>query len=176
MHTQNIDRLVIRQTNKTSTNAWVEFGHQHFPCRIGRSGVATTHREGNGATPRGIFDISYILYRPDRVKKIKTALKMFPIKPNDSWNDDPRSRSYNKPLGHLIEGSDEALWRTDSLYDLIFVITQNTAPNIRGLGSAIFLHVSQENRAFTEGCIAISTQNINRILCRCMAKTQLHIM
>lgn len=175
MQTRHIDRLVIAQTNKQSTYAWVKFGQQHFPCRIGYNGIGTSHREGSRTTPRGIFNISYVLLRTERTGSIKTALPKFSIMQSDSWDDDPASRSYNKPLAHLVDGSDEALWRADSLYDIIFVITHNTSPVIPALGSAIFLHVSGKDRYFTEGCVAVSIQNIKNILGRCGKKTRIHI-
>ena len=167
---------MIRQTNKTKSNAWLEFGQNTFPCRIGRNGIGTLHREGNGMTPRGLWAISYILYRDDRIKPLKTQIPTFKINPQDSWCDDPTTRSYNKPLGHLVKGSDEFLFRDDSLYNIVFVLTQNKAPVVRGLGSAIFLHVSEKNRLYTEGCIAVSNQNIKNILSRCHAKTKIHIL
>ncbi len=176
LQTQFIDRLVIRQTNKTKSDAWLEFGHNIFPCRIGRNGIGTLHREGNGMTPRGIWKINYVLFRDDRIKSLKTQIPTFKIKPSDSWCDDPKSRAYNKPLGHLVKGSDEFLSRDDSLYDIIFVLSQNKAPIIRGLGSAIFLHVSEKNRTFTAGCIAVSNQNIKNILSRCHMNTQIQIL
>jgi len=176
LHTHNIDRLVIRQTNKSTSNARLEFGHNSFPCLIGKNGVGTLHREGNGMTPRGLWNISYVLYREDRIKSLQTALPTFKIKPNDSWCDNQTKRSYNKPLGYIVEGSDENLYRNDSLYDIIFVINQNKCPVIPGLGSAIFLHVSEKNRDFTAGCIAVSNQNIKKILRRCSAKTKIKIL
>ena len=52
--------------------------------------------EGDKCTPKGRFKFKYIFYRKDRVKKIKSKLKLVPIKKNFGWCDDIKSKSYNK--------------------------------------------------------------------------------
>ena len=55
------------------------------------------------------------------------------------------------------------MWREDGLYDLVVVIGYNTDPPVPGLGSAIFLHVARPDFAPTEGCIAVTNEEIEEI-------------
>lgn len=54
--------------------------------------------------------------------------------------------------------------RDDNLYKYGVIIEYNTSPVIKGLGSAIFIHVWRGNSAATEGCVAVSEEDIIRIL------------
>ena len=40
-------------------------------CAIGKRGIGNKKKEGDLITPKGQFKIKYILYRKDRIKKIK---------------------------------------------------------------------------------------------------------
>ena len=65
-------------------------------CAIGKRGISKKKLEGDKCTPKGRFKFKYIFYRKDRVKKIKSKLKLVPIKKNFGWCDDIKSKSYNK--------------------------------------------------------------------------------
>jgi L,D-peptidoglycan transpeptidase YkuD (ErfK/YbiS/YcfS/YnhG family) len=58
--------------------------------------------------------------------------------------------------------------RDDAAYDIVIVLGHNDAPPAPGMGSAIFWHVwvLQEDGSpkGTEGCIAISRAEMERIL------------
>ena len=58
----------------------------------------------------------------------------------------------------------ERLWRDDALYDVVVVIGFNDDPVVKGVGSAIFLHIARENYEPTEGCVALSRDDVLRIL------------
>ena len=47
----------------------------YFKCSIGKNGTTSSKKEGDLSTPKGLFKLKYVLYRKDRVKKPKTALK-----------------------------------------------------------------------------------------------------
>ncbi len=49
------------------TPTGLRFLGRTFPVSIGRSGIATDKREGDGATPAGIHRVIGLLYRPDRI-------------------------------------------------------------------------------------------------------------
>ena len=56
------------------------------------------------------------------------------------------------------------LWRDDGVYDIVGVLGWNDAPVIRGLGSAIFLHIARPDYAPTEGCIALAGSDLRELL------------
>ena len=50
-----------------------------FKCCIGKKGSSNNKKEGDNATPRGIFQIGNIYYRADRVKKPITKKNLLSI-------------------------------------------------------------------------------------------------
>lgn len=141
--------------------AW---GGRGYPCAIGRSGTTAHKREGDGATPHGAFPFRRILYRPDRVAMPATPLPQIPIDPRDGWCDAPADPSYNRPVRLPYPASCEHLWRDDHLYDLIVVLGHNDDPPVPGLGSAIFLHIASPGYGTTEGCVALSREDLLAVL------------
>tara|TARA_Y100000590_G_scaffold255802_1_gene287285 strand:- start:7021 stop:7509 length:489 start_codon:yes stop_codon:yes gene_type:complete len=142
----------------------VEIAKSTFKCILGKKGITSNKKEGDNKTPRGLFILRSIMYRPDKIKKPKTNLPTFIIKKNHVCCDDPNNSNYNK----IFETKDfylsERLWRKDSLYDICIVIGYNDSPIIKGKGSAIFLHLMKKNSFSTEGCIAIKKKNMISLL------------
>jgi L,D-peptidoglycan transpeptidase YkuD (ErfK/YbiS/YcfS/YnhG family) len=145
-------------------------------CALGRSGVQTNKREGDGATPAGTYPLRAIHYRPDRVQRPLSGLPVHALSPDDGWCDDPGCADYNKlvPLPHA--GSHERMWRDDALYDLVVVIGYNDAPPVRGLGSAIFLHLASAGFTPTAGCVAVAADELLPILAACDAAATIRII
>jgi len=56
------------------------------------------------------------------------------------------------------------MWREDDLYDVVVVISHNQRPRMRGLGSAVFIHIAREGFTPTEGCIALRRADLHRLL------------
>jgi L,D-peptidoglycan transpeptidase YkuD (ErfK/YbiS/YcfS/YnhG family) len=135
-------------------------------CALGKGGVvAASHkREGDGATPLGDWPLRRLLYRPDRGPAPKTALAASPIAPEDGWCDAPGDAAYNRPVSHPYPASAERMWRDDPLYDLVVVLGHNDDPVVAGAGSAIFLHVAKPGYAPTEGCVALSREDLEALL------------
>ena len=52
------------------------------------------------------------------------------------------------------------MWRADHLYDIVVVIGYNDDPPQPGRGSAIFLHLAHPDYRPTEGCVAVSHNDI----------------
>ncbi|MEJ0058198.1 MAG: L,D-transpeptidase family protein [Terricaulis sp.] len=125
-------------------------------CVLGKGGVcaASAKREGDGATPLGVWPIRRVLYRPDRQAPPETALEVAALSPNDGWCDAPEDRAYNRPVTHPYPASAEHLWLEDHVYDLIVVLAFNDDPVVPGAGSAIFWHLAQPDWRPTEGCVA----------------------
>ena len=153
---------------EVSADARLTIGRRNFPCALGRGGVSTTKREGDGATPAGRFPLRYVLFRADRLSRPPTALDAFAIAPNDGWCDDPADAAhYNRPVRLPHPARSEQLWRGDALYDVLVVLGHNDAPPQPGLGSAIFLHVARPDYSPTEGCVALALPHLLFVLARC---------
>jgi len=156
-------------------NGAAQWGALHFRCALGRSGVRSKKREGDGATPEGIFCLRRVLYRSDRMKKPETLLPISAIRPEDGWCNAPEHIHYNRPVTFPFEASAEHLWREDSLYDLLLIPGFNDAPPKSDKGSAIFVHVAETNYGQTEGCIAFALKDLQTILRNADAGASLRI-
>jgi len=143
---------------------WARWGAQRLRCAIGKGGVRTAKREGDGATPAGAFVMRRLLYRPDRGAAPVTHLLTLPIAADDGWCDDVADVAYNRPVKLPYRARAERLWRDDRLYDLLVVLGYNDDPAVVGAGSAIFLHVAAADYAPTEGCVALAPDDLRRIL------------
>jgi L,D-peptidoglycan transpeptidase YkuD (ErfK/YbiS/YcfS/YnhG family) len=130
----------------------------------GRGGVRPDKREGDGATPEGIYPLVSAYYRPDRIAAPATGLALTALCPEHGWVDDPADILYNCPVSLPCGASHERMWREDGLYDLVVVIGYNTDPPVPGLGSAIFLHVAGPDFAPTEGCVAVERDVLAELL------------
>ena len=135
-----------------------------FRCTLGRGGVTTDKREGDGATPAGAYPLRQLLYRSDRLAPPTNALPTSPLRPRDGWCDDPDHSAYNRPVTLPLDASAESMWRDDHLYDLVVVLGYNDDPVVSGLGSAIFLHVASPEYSPTEGCIALAKEDLLTVL------------
>jgi L,D-peptidoglycan transpeptidase YkuD (ErfK/YbiS/YcfS/YnhG family) len=139
-------------------------GSRRFRRAVGRSGIRLDKREGDGATPAGVWPLREVFYRPDRLARPMTGLPVRPLAPHDGWCDQPGDARYNRLVRLPYPASAERLWRGDNLYDLIVVVGYNDAPAVPGKGSAIFLHCARGNFAPTEGCIAFARNDLLAIL------------
>ena len=135
-------------------------------CALGKGGViaADLKREGDSASPLGVWPIRRALYRPDHGAAPETALPTAEIKPNDGWCDAPDDPAYNQPVTHPYPASAERMWRDDALYDLVVILGHNDNPVNPGAGSAIFLHVARPDYAPTEGCVALARPDLEALL------------
>ncbi|HYG25825.1 MAG TPA: L,D-transpeptidase family protein [Caulobacteraceae bacterium] len=136
------------------------------PCALGPAGVvdAAAKREGDGATPLGVWPILRVRFRPDRLEAPKTALPVSPLKPSDGWCDDPKDGAYNRPVTLPYGASCEAMWREDELYDVVVILAHNDDPPVPGLGSAIFLHCAKPGYPATQGCVALAREDLLELL------------
>ena len=132
---------------------------------IGKNGFAPEgkKREGDGRTPSGIYPLKMTFGYNETVK---TKMPYRQTLANDIWVDDPNADDYNhwvkKQETHAA--SYETMKRDDNLYKYGIVIEYNTDPVIKGNGSAIFLHIWREDGIPTAGCVAVSEENILKIL------------
>ena len=140
-----------------SSSGMMTAGGQTLRCALGKGGMiaAAEKREGDGATPRGLWPLRRVLYRPDKLEAPRSRLAVAPIARNDGWCDDPDDEAYNRPVKLPYPGRCEVMWRTDGLYDVVVVLGYNDGPPKPGMGSAIFLHCAAPAFTPTEGCVAV---------------------
>ena len=132
------------------TEVIVSCGGRTMVAAMGRSGIRTLKREGDGATPRARITPRVILRRSPAPAPLPWRL----IRAADGWCDDVASQEYNRAVPHPSAVSHEAMLRADALYDHVIVTDHNSRPRVRGAGSAIFLHVARPGLSPTEGCLA----------------------
>jgi L,D-peptidoglycan transpeptidase YkuD (ErfK/YbiS/YcfS/YnhG family) len=135
-----------------------------YRCAIGKGGIRTDKREGDGATPTGLLPLRRLLYRADRLAPPRAAVSAAPIAPDDGWCDDPGHAACNTQIRLPHPARHEELWRADAIYDVIGVLGWNDMPVVRGRGSAIFLHLARPGFTPTEGCIALEQRDLLRVL------------
>lgn len=151
---------------KNSHQHSITLENEKYPCSIGRSGVVVNKIEGDGGTPLGVFPIKQIYYRPDRINpsELRTDIPLIRLTRSSGWCDDRNSPKYNQFVRLPFEGSHEKLWREDNLYDIVGVLDFNMNPIREGDGSAIFLHIAREDYSPTEGCIALSKNDLLKFI------------
>jgi L,D-peptidoglycan transpeptidase YkuD (ErfK/YbiS/YcfS/YnhG family) len=152
---------------------WLRIGMRIIPCQIGRAGIGQKSREGDAITPRGVMRPLHGFYRPDQTGPRRALLSMRALKPQDGWCDQIGHSAYNREVKLPFAASHERLWRKDRVYDVVIVLDWNLSPRIQGRGSAIFLHLSNEAKGPTAGCIALSKAKMSIILAGLSKKTRI---
>ncbi len=158
----NTAHLLVTADPKNPQHGTLRYGARVFACVLGRSGIRTDKREGDGATPTGIFPLRRVLYRGDRLPHIKTHLPSAAIARDNGWCDAPDDPRYNQPVKLPYPASTESMWRDDELYDVVVVLGHNDDPVVPYAGSAIFMHVASDEP--TAGCVALAREDLLAIL------------
>lgn len=158
-------RIFSASASKSGEN-WLSYEGTRVRCALGKGGViaARDKREGDGASPIGIWPIRHVLWRSDRGRAPDTSLPVAEIAPDDGWCDTPDDPNYNQLIKHPYPVSAEHLWRDDGLYDIIVVLSHNDDPVVPGMGSAIFLHCATPDYKPTEGCVALAKADLLALL------------
>jgi len=134
-----------------------------------------TKREGDGGTPAGRFRLLWGYFRPDRKRPPAGGVPLRAMRRDSGWCEDPSSARYNRPVRLPAKDCTDQMWRTDSLYDLTFVLDQNFRCRAKGRGSAIFFHIARPDFTPTAGCVAISAEDMRKLAPRLAAKTRIQI-
>jgi L,D-peptidoglycan transpeptidase YkuD (ErfK/YbiS/YcfS/YnhG family) len=134
-------------------------------ARLGRSGLSTHKREGDGATPTGTYGFASTIYGIAANPGVR--FRYHRLACGDWWDEDPSSPTYNTfrhvacgrapPFG----GGSEALWRISPQYRYFAVIDYNASPTVPGRGSAIFVHVAV---GATAGCVSLPERRLVQLL------------
>jgi len=167
--------LLVRNMNAASVAVQVialekRAGHWQSPFApmegvIGRNGFAPPgeKREGDGRTPSGIFPLGTVFgYEP----LFPTRMPYRQAADDDLWVDDVHANDYNRWVkrGTTNASSFERMRRDDGLYKYGIVVEYNTNPVIKGFGSAIFFHLWKGTGQPTEGCVALSEEDLIRVI------------
>jgi L,D-peptidoglycan transpeptidase YkuD (ErfK/YbiS/YcfS/YnhG family) len=137
-----------------------------FRAFVGYAGISTHKREGDDATPAGMFGFASVIYGNAPNPGVKYHYHRLVC--GDWWDEDSSSRDYNL-FEHVACGADppfnngtsEALWTETRSYQSFAVINYNTARTPRR-GSAIFLHAFDGEP--THGCVATPVGDLDRVL------------
>lgn len=168
-----VTQLHVRAINDSVTTGRLSVGGLVFPCVIGRNGRSFRKREGDGKTPIGSWDVRPGYFRQDRQRHCPGGPPTKPLRRGDGWCDEAASGRYNRPVKLPLVESHEGMWRPDGAYDFVFPTSHNERPRVRGLGSAIFFHLTRPGVKVTEGCIAVSPGDMKKILSLCGPRTRL---
>jgi len=144
-------------------------------CCIGKSGLTSSKKEGDLATPKGLYKLGLIYYRKDRIGSLKCKIRKKVIKKNMGWCNDIKSKKYNKQIFFPFKYRAEKLFRKDKNYDIFINIKYNHFPIMKGKGSAIFLHLTNKNYKPTSGCIALLKKDFLKVIPLINKKTKIAI-
>lgn len=167
--------LEVRPSARNHRQGVMKIGPLTLKVALGRSGVGSFKREGDGHTPRGPLRLLYGFWRSDRIARPVTRLQMLPSRKTMVWCDDPKSPAYNRLSRLPLKESHETMCRADQLYDIVIVMDWNVSSRRRGAGSAIFLHLARPGYKPTEGCIAVTECDMRRLLAVADARTVIQV-
>lgn len=132
---------------------------------IGRNGFANPgeKREGDLKSPSGLFRLGRLFCYDNSVS---TKMPFIQTTADDKWIDDPESPDYNRHIrGATTAKSWENMKLTSDEYYYCMVIEYNFYPVVKGMGSAIFLHLSMgENPNAGAGCVIIRQKDMEWLL------------
>lgn len=132
---------------------------------IGRKGFAApdAKREGDQRSPTGFFRLGQ-LFCYDKI--VNTRMPFIQTTAEDKWIDDPNSADYNRHIrGETAAKSYENLKIRSDEYKYCMAIEYNTHPVLKGMGSAIFLHLSEgEKPNPSAGCVVITQKDMEGLL------------
>ncbi len=159
------DNIVIVTSDAAAPQrGTVRYGMRTWPCVLGRSGIIADKQEGDGGTPVGRFPLRRVLYRADHLPTPATVLPVSIIAKDDGWCDEPADPAYNKPVKLPYGASAETMHRDDGLYDVVVIVGHNDDPVVPKAGSAIFMHVAEDNGTPTAGCVALVRDDLVSLL------------
>lgn len=172
-----IATLVVRARPGKPSQGLMQAGPLVFACALGRGGIASNKREGDGATPLAAMRILSGYFRNGRLAGVRrTRLPMAATDAGLGWCDAPQDRNYNRPVRLPYKASHETMQRADHLYDACLVLDWNIVPRRRGCGSAIFFHLARPGYTPTEGCVAIGKRDMERLLPHLSRRTVLKVV
>lgn len=140
------------------------FASAPFSVNVGVKGIAEEgeKREGDVMTPSGFYPISFAF---GVQKNVDTKMEFRELNKYHVWVCDTSSDDYNQWVEditgkYLNNKKNEHLLSIQPQYKYAIVIDYNSDPIVKGLGSAIFIHVQKKTHSKTAGCIAMAEKDI----------------
>jgi L,D-peptidoglycan transpeptidase YkuD (ErfK/YbiS/YcfS/YnhG family) len=137
-----------------------------YAARVGKNGLSSKRREGDGTTPTGTYRIGGTIYGNDANPGVRFRYRR--LRCGDWWDEDPSSPTYNS-FQHVrcgtrppFAGESEGMWQQPQAYPFLAVIEYNTHPVVPGRGSGIFLHA--QTGGPTIGCISLPKEQLRAVL------------
>jgi len=161
---RTVQTIHVLTRNARATTGLLKVGEMTFPCSIGRSGKRFLKREGDGASPRGGWQVRRLFYRADKGLPPRSALKAQAMRDDDGWCETVGDRNYNRLVRIPYATAHETMKRPDHLYDVVVELSHNERPRVQGHGSAVFFHLRQPDGGPTAGCVAVSARDMGIIL------------
>ncbi len=153
------------RTWKRSGGCWVAVAGP-YPARLGKNGLSSNRREGDGTTPTGTYRIGSTMYGNEANPGV--AFRYRRLRCGDWWDADSSSPTYNSfqhvrcgvkpPFG----GGSEGMWQQPRPYPFLAVIEFNTRPAVPGKGSGMFLHA--QTGGPTIGCVSLRKEQLRAVL------------
>jgi len=131
-------------------------------CCIGRKGINSDKIEGDYTTPKGLFNLTKLYFRKDRVGVPNCKINKKKIKEDMAWCDDPKHKKYNEEIKTKNRNLKENLYRKDHKYDYIISIGHNER-KMPNRGSAVFIHLTEYYEP-TAGCIALKKKDFEILI------------
>jgi L,D-peptidoglycan transpeptidase YkuD (ErfK/YbiS/YcfS/YnhG family) len=156
--------ILVSASPRDPRQGLLRIGATTLSCALGRNGTGIFKREGDGKTPLASMEVLFGFYRHDRWPVMSRQPWLLPAGAHLGWCDAPGDQNYNRAVPRPYPASHETLTRDDGLYDCVIVLNWNMKTRARNRGSAIFLHIAREGYQPTEGCIAVSRNDMIRLV------------
>lgn len=153
------------RTWKKVRGCWVAVAGP-YSARLGKNGLSSNRREGDGTTPTGTYAIGRTMYGNEPNPGV--AFQYRRLRCGDWWDEDSSSPTYNSfqhvPCGQKppFGGGSEGMWQQPRPYPFLAVIDYNMRPAVPGKGSGIFLHA--QTGGPTIGCISLAKAQLRAVL------------
>jgi L,D-peptidoglycan transpeptidase YkuD (ErfK/YbiS/YcfS/YnhG family) len=137
-----------------------------YTARLGRNGLSSNRREGDGTTPTGTYRIGRTMYGNEPNPGVRFRSRR--LRCGDWWDEDPGSPTYNSfqhvPCGTRppFAGASEGMWQQPRPYPFLAVVEYNMRPAVPGRGSGIFLH--SQTGGPTIGCVSLRKDELRAVL------------
>jgi L,D-peptidoglycan transpeptidase YkuD (ErfK/YbiS/YcfS/YnhG family) len=158
------DSLAVLVPLEKKNNSW-NMVTASMKAGIGRNGFANPgeKREGDKKSPTGLFRLGQLFCYDNTVS---SKMPFIQTTAGDKWIDDPESPDYNRFIrGTTAAKSWENMKLRSNEYYYCMVIEYNVSPVVKGMGSAIFLHLSQGDTPNAgAGCVIIQQKDMEWLL------------
>ena len=161
--------MIIHVKNKST----LIIDYFKLKCCVGKNGFNSNKKEGDNSTPRGLFKLTKLYFRKDRVRTPKCKIIKKIITKNMAWCDDPNHKKYNEEICASNKNNKENFYRKDYKYDYLITLNHNYK-KIPNKGSAIFIHLTKDYKP-TSGCIALAKKDFEILLNLIDQKTKIKI-